>query len=275
VGRREVEDAWEKDSYQYEALLPAGLIGGPGTVGLDVGCGGGADLLRTARAGGVVVGFDLSAGVDVAAGLTRDFPNVDLVQGDINRAPFRREAFDFIYSFGVLHHLPDPAAGMRRLATLLKPGAPLVTYLYEDFGDRSALERGLIAAVRGVRRVTSRLPPRTLYAACLAATPLIWLTCSVPARALAKTGVAVAERIPFRHTVRWPVLASDLFDRFAPPVEWRFSRAGVLALYDDAGLEGVEVRRHRGWVSWGFKPAGRSDPGGTRAPREQASRLSH
>jgi hypothetical protein len=62
-----------------------------------------------------------------------------------------------------------------------------------------------------------------------------------------------AERIPFRHTLRWNVLASDLFDRFAPPVEWRLSRDGVARLYDEAGFSKTETRRYRGWVSWGIK----------------------
>ena len=30
--------------------------------------------------------------------------------------------FDVVCCFGVLHHLPDPAAGWRRLAALLEPG---------------------------------------------------------------------------------------------------------------------------------------------------------
>jgi SAM-dependent methyltransferase/tetratricopeptide (TPR) repeat protein len=252
-GEREVQETWEKDSYEYVRLIPAGLLGGPGKRGLEIGCGGGADLLRLAANGAQLVGFDLSAGVESARQLTRHLPNVDIVQGDVHALPFGSERFDFIYSFGVLHHLPDPQVAFADLSKLLKPGAPLITYLYEDLGDRSLAERFLLAAVRQVRRVTSRLPPVLLYSLCWGTVPAAWLFCSLPAHALRPIAPRLAKRFPFSHTLRWPVLAADLFDRFAPPVEWRFSDREVRQLYDRAGFERVETRPYRGWVSWGFK----------------------
>jgi SAM-dependent methyltransferase len=249
------EDQREKDSYRYTALIPPTLTSGAGKIGLDAGCGGGHDLRRMAAGGAEVIGFDLSDGVETAHRLTRHLPNVHVVQGDLNTPPFRPESFDFVYSFGVLHHLPDPTRGFRNLAHLLKPGGSLITYLYDDFGDRTAAERAALDAVRLGRRVTSRLPSPALYALCWLAAPVVWATCSVPASLLELVAPRLAGRIPFRHTVRWTVLASDLFDRFAPPVEWRFSREGVLALYRAAGLGDVTTCRYRGWVSWGCRPA--------------------
>jgi len=43
---------------------------------------------------------------------------------------------DFGYSLGVLHHVPDTAAAIRSCVTLLKPGAPLLLYLYYAFDNR-------------------------------------------------------------------------------------------------------------------------------------------
>lgn len=255
-GEREVRDSWEKDSYVYTALLPPGLLGGPGKRGLDAGCGGGADLVRVAETGAEVVGFDLSDGVEVARRLTRHLGNVDLVQGDLHALPFRLASFDFIYSFGVLHHLPEPQTAFTRLAALLKPGAPLITYLYEDRAERSAIDGLLLSGVRAVRCITSRLPPRALHAACCAMVPVVWLTCAAPAAILERISPGLGRRLPFSHSVRPAVLVADLYDRFAPPVEWRFSQGQVRQLYQRAGLERVESRQYRGWLSWGFKPAG-------------------
>ena len=257
-GVREVEATWEKDSYQYVRLIPTQLWGGPGKRGLEIGCGGGADLMRLSAHGAQLVGLDVSAGVESARRLTRHLPTVDIVQADVHALPFGAERFDFIYSFGVLHHLPDPQSAFAGLSKLLKPGAPLITYLYEDFGDRSRAERWLLASVRQVRRLTSRLPPVPLYALCWGAVPAVWLLCAVPAHALGPIAPRLAKRFPFSHTLRWPVLAADLFDRFAPPVEWRFSEGGVRRLYEHSGFERIETRSYRGWVSWGFKSMSRA-----------------
>lgn len=259
-GEPAVAASWEKDSYRYSELIPADLTSGPGRLGLDAGCGAGHDLVRIADGGAEIIGFDLSDGVEVARRLTVHRPNVHVVQGDLNHLPFRPEIFDFVYSFGVLHHLSEPFRGFRNLARTLKPGAALITYLYEDFSDRSRLERALIALVRAIRRVTSHLPAGVLYGLCWVGAPFVWAACASPARLLRSVAPRLAVRIPFRHTLRWNVLASDLFDRFAPPVEWRYSRDGVIALYQAAGLDDVETRRFRGWVSWGRRrvpvPAG-------------------
>jgi len=252
-GKREIEKHWEKDSYQYAGLIPPSLISGEDKVGLDAGCGDGADLLRLADGGAELIGIDFSDGVDVAYQMTRHLTNIHIVQADIHRLPFRPKNFDFIYSFGVLHHLVDPTIGLGCLVRWLKPGCPLIAWLYEDFSNRTFLEQVLLAGVRGFRRVTSRLPAGLLYAFCWALVLPVWLFCAVPSRLLRRGLPHLYERIPFRHTLRWPVLAADLFDRFAPPIEWRFSHEGVLQLFKQAGLERVEVCRHRGWVSWGFK----------------------
>lgn len=254
-GQREIAEGWEKDSQTYLSLIPPEVLRGPGAVGLEAGCGGGADLLRVAERGAEIIGIDLSAGVDSAHRVTRHLPNVHVVQADVTALPFRPGHFDFVYSFGVLHHLPEPARGFRALARVLKPGAPLTTYLYEDFADRSAADRAALALIRGIRTVTSRLPAPLLYGLCWAGVPPTWLFFSLPAYVLRDRAPAIAGRLPFRHTRRWPVLASDLFDRFAPPVEWRYSRAGVRRVYEDAGFERVESRQYRGWVSWGFRMA--------------------
>lgn len=254
-GQQEIKQDWEKDSYQYTEKIPQSLISGDTKLGLDAGCGGGADLLRLAANGTPIGGVDVSAGVETAYRATHHLANVFIVQADIHHLPFRPHIFDFIYSFGVLHHLPDPATGLHKLVRLLKPDCPLLTYLYEDFSDRSSLERWTLSVVGGIRKFTATLPPGLLYAFCWLLVPFVWALCAVPARLLRRAAPRLAERIPFRHTLKWSVLVSDLFDRFAPPLERRFSHRGVMRLYEQAGLGRIEIHRHRGWVSWGFTPS--------------------
>ena len=255
-GAAEIKDEWEKDSYAYTHLIPERFFLGSGKIGLDAGCGGGADLVRFWRRGIRVIGFDLSSGVDTIARTTKIPPHGSLVQGDLCLLPFQESSFDFIYSFGVLHHLPDPASGLAALTRVLRPGSPIVTYLYETFDGRSMLTCAILRCVRQLRRVTGRMPLQLLHVLCWSLVPFVWMLFAVPARLLSMFGARLVDQPPFSHTLRWPVLAADLFDRFAPPVEHRFTESEVRELHARCGLERVEVFRYRGWVSWGFKQVG-------------------
>ena len=87
------------------------------------GCGTGRHAYFAAQYGArEVVALDLSEAVETARDNLAQFDNVHVVQGDLLRPPFRTAAqgggFDLVYSIGVLHHLPDPYAGLPRAAPL-------------------------------------------------------------------------------------------------------------------------------------------------------------
>jgi SAM-dependent methyltransferase len=97
---------------------------------LDAGCGKGRHAWCAARFGAKeVIGIDLSEAVEVAFLNTREFPNVHIIQGDIYNLPFLNQ-FDYIYSVGVLHHLPDPQAGFLSLTKALRSGGSISAWVY-------------------------------------------------------------------------------------------------------------------------------------------------
>lgn len=101
-----------------------------GKLVLDAGCGKGRHSWCSGRFGAKdVIGLDLSEAVEVAYLNTREMPNVHIIQGDIYNLPFRVQ-FDYIYSVGVLHHLPDPGGGFHSLSKVLKPGATISAWVY-------------------------------------------------------------------------------------------------------------------------------------------------
>src|SRR5438552_12110277 len=89
---------------------------------LDAGCGNGRFAYYAAKYGAEVWAIDLGPAVEVARRNTETMSGVQVVQADLQRPPFARESFDFIYSIGVLHHLPDPEAAFHNLLRYLKPG---------------------------------------------------------------------------------------------------------------------------------------------------------
>lgn len=130
---------------------------------LDAGCGIGRHAYYAARYGArEVVAMDLSAAVETAYSNIGAEPNVHVVQGDINRPPFRRSdaggTFDFIYSIGVLHHLPDPEAGFESLVRLLKAGGAIFAWVYGR--ENNGLVLNFIDPLR--KGVTTRLSPSVL-----------------------------------------------------------------------------------------------------------------
>ncbi len=100
---------------------------------LDIGCGRGHDLLRTAERyralnlklyGAEVVPED----VRVAAQRVAEHPerpNVSLLMSVAERLPFRSGQFDGVICSEVVEHLPDPDAALREIARVLKAGGTL------------------------------------------------------------------------------------------------------------------------------------------------------
>ena len=223
-----------------------------GTV-LDAGCGEGADLAWVALTDACdAVGVELSAG---GVGATRariaGIANARLLQADVLALPFASGAFDGAYSYGVVHHTIDPDAAVREIARTLKPGAPLLLYVYEDFSRRSRPWRAALTAVNTLRALVWRLPPQGIRAVCWMAAPFVYVGCTLPSKHF-----AWAARFPYpahqNPTLR--SLIPDLYDRFAAPIERRYSERGAAALAEQAGLIVRRTAQERGWMIWAERP---------------------
>lgn len=101
-----------------------------GKVVLEGGCGKGRHTQLAGNWGASeVIGVDLSDAVDTAFAATRKLENAHIVQADIYHLPFAR-VFDYAFSVGVLHHLPDPQAGFHSLASKVKSGGHVSAWVY-------------------------------------------------------------------------------------------------------------------------------------------------
>jgi SAM-dependent methyltransferase len=130
---------------------------------LDAGCGNARHAYYAGRySAREVVAMDLSDAVETAYANVGKMPNVHVIQGDINHPPFARSdsggPFDFIYSIGVLHHLPDPEAGFRSLVRFLRPGGAIFAWVYGR--ENNGVVHGFINPLR--ENVTTRIPPSML-----------------------------------------------------------------------------------------------------------------
>jgi SAM-dependent methyltransferase len=219
---------------------------------LDAGCGEGIDLAMVALDPACeAVGVELSSGgVETTLARTKGLERAHVVQGDLLRLPVASDSFDGAYSYGVVHHTPDPQKAIQEIARTLKPGAPLLFYVYEDFSDRSVAWRAALAAANSARLITTRLPPPLLMRLCTLLSPVMYALLTVPSRRF-----RWAARFPYRHgTGPWS-MSGDLYDRLSAPIEERYSREGAADLARAAGLEIVRVAGQRGWMVYARKSA--------------------
>ncbi|MFJ4848405.1 MULTISPECIES: class I SAM-dependent methyltransferase [unclassified Streptomyces] len=120
----------------------------PGQTVLDAGCGTGRALpfLRHAVGpSGAVVGADLTPEMLTAAVRAGRGADGALVLADCARLPLRDDVVDAVFAAGLIGHLPDPAACLRELARVTRPGGLLA--LFHPIG------RAALAARQG-RRLT-------------------------------------------------------------------------------------------------------------------------
>jgi SAM-dependent methyltransferase len=131
---------------------------------LEIGVGQGTDLLQFARSGAACSGVDITERhLDLAGRqLALHGYHADLRLADAVSLPFPDGSFDCVYSFGVLHHIPDVADALAEARRVLRPGGLLMFAVYHRW---SAFHLCLKLLSDGVRRGWL---PRKGYAGLLA-----------------------------------------------------------------------------------------------------------
>jgi 2-polyprenyl-3-methyl-5-hydroxy-6-metoxy-1,4-benzoquinol methylase len=111
----------------------------PGGRLLDIGCAWGGYLSRMARLGWSVYGIELN---EAAATHAREVLGLKEVRsGSFDDCRYPDGFFDVIHLSMVLEHLHDPAAGIARIARMLRPGGQLILSVPDISGVEARLFR--------------------------------------------------------------------------------------------------------------------------------------
>jgi SAM-dependent methyltransferase len=100
---------------------------------LEIGCGIATDGLEFARNGAAYVGVDLTPrSIEMAKERFELFgvPGHFLVVNAEQPLPFAAASFDHVFSFGVIHHSPDPQKIVREIHRVLRTGGTFTVMLY-------------------------------------------------------------------------------------------------------------------------------------------------
>ena len=140
MGTREFFDRIDQEFYSwnqplhdknpFDKLFPYEKFHGKNV--LEIGCGLGSMLMNWARNGALCTGVDLNP-TSIAQTKKRfelhDL-KADIRLEDANHLPFEDNSFDYVWSWGVLHHSPNLELSIKELFRVLKPGGEFGIMLY-------------------------------------------------------------------------------------------------------------------------------------------------
>ena len=223
--------------------------------GFDMGCGSGRWARWVAPRVGRLHCIDPSGAIEVAKRNLVDHGNVTFHRSSVDGGCLQEGSQDFGYSLGVLHHVPDTAAAIRSCVDMLKPGAPLLLYLYYSFDNRPWWFRAIWRVSDLGRKLIYRLPPSLKHIVTDAIALLVYLPLAVLSRLMERLGLSVAT-IPLSYYRKhsFYTMRTDSRDRFGTPLERRFSRPQIAEMMQRAGLVNVRFSDAAPyWCAVGFK----------------------
>jgi SAM-dependent methyltransferase len=227
-----------------------------GATGFDLGCGSGRWAKMMAPRVGTLHCVDASAAaLKVAEKNLAGAPNIKFHHASVDAIPFADSSMDFGYSLGVLHHIPETAAGIASCATKLKPGAPFLVYLYYAFDNRPAWFRAVWKISDILRSGISALPFSLKKLVTDTIAVFVYWPLARTAVALEKLGLNVGN-LPLstyrRHS--FYTMRTDALDRFGTRLEQRFTRGEIERMMKAAGFESVEFSDDEPyWCAVGWK----------------------
>jgi uncharacterized protein YbaR (Trm112 family) len=210
---------------------------------LEGGCGKARHTRLVSQWGArAVVSVDLSDAVDAAWRNTRDCQNVHIIQADIYRLPLK-PVFDYAFSVGVLHHLPDPRRGFLSLAGKLRKGGSISAWVYgrENNG-------WVVHLINPIRNLTSRLPFPILYRLSYIPSAILFLVLKLVYAPL--NGTALSKRLfygdylSYISTFPFREIHNIVHDHLTAPIAHYIRREEIADWFREADAEGVEIAWH-------------------------------
>lgn len=154
-------DQWDEDYYHPIALqlydwavadMLEKMEAEAGSIILDGGCGPGVHSIRVAKAGYHVCAVDISRTMLDQARQRAKSENVadqiEFYQKDLTKLDLPDHSFDYVFSWGVIIHIPDAQQALDELARIVKPGGKLALYIT----NKTAIDHKIETFVRFMLR---------------------------------------------------------------------------------------------------------------------------
>jgi SAM-dependent methyltransferase len=212
---------------------------------LDGGCGIGRNsywpMIYGAK-GGVAIDVDERTLARAKANLA-DFPSLEVRRQSIYEIS-EEDAFDIVFSIGVVHHLEFPDAAVARLVRAAKPGGKVIVWLYGRENNR-----WIVFFADPIRKTLfSRLPLGVVHTLSWPITAALWI--------LLRVGLRRIEYFRLIRKFSFDHLRAIVFDHMIPKIALYYTREDAIALLADAGLTNVGATwvNEMSWSVAGRKP---------------------
>jgi SAM-dependent methyltransferase len=224
---------------KYFDIVTDSMLSTNSTV-IDIGCGSGRFIKYLNGRYKHIVGLDPSAAILAADELLGKDDKIELVQASTDNIPFPDNHFDFGYSLGVLHHIPDTQQALTDSVKKIKQGGYFLLYLYYSLDNRSLPFKILFHLSNGIRWVVSKLPAGLKKFACDVLAIFFYMPFVFLCRLLKLAGVPenFRKKIPLQayEDQSFYIIRNDSLDRFGTPLEQRFSKKEMQFMMEKAGL---------------------------------------
>lgn len=162
---------------------------------------------------------------------------------------------DYVFTYGVLHHIVDPLPVVKAARDALRPGGRLIAWVYGHEGNEAYL-----AITKPLRTVTTRMPD-----------PILRAVAHVMTRAL-DVYVPACEKLPLPLAGYMTNVVSKLdrdkryltvYDQLNPAYARYYREQEARSLFEDAGLVDVRLHHRHGysWTISGRRAEGPRDDG--------------
>lgn len=122
--KRYKDQYWQKNYFKFQEFKNKKV--------LEIGVGQGTDLMQFAKNGATCFGVDITRNHLEKTALNASLRklSINLYEADATKLPFENNSLDCVYSFGVLHHIPDVEIVINEIHRVLKPGGSLMIGVY-------------------------------------------------------------------------------------------------------------------------------------------------
>lgn len=224
---------------EYFDIVTHQMLNATSTV-LDVGCGTGRWSMYVANRAKFIEATDPSDAVLSAQKLTQaQCTNIRVTQASADAIPFANNSFDFVFSLGVLHHIPNTQQAIIDAVSKLKPNGWFLVYLYYSLDNRGVGYKALFYASNLLRLIINKLPSALKLIVCDAISIVVYMPLVLLARTLVKIGLtSIAKKLPLYYYIdkNFYIIRNDALDRFGTPLEQRFSKTEIETMLHNAGL---------------------------------------